>query len=170
MLIATRLILLVFFSVILVTQYQNCSNYSDNTLFGNTLSSSDDLGNDPGVAALRVNNQSDSVAASNEDQMSFGGTCYTAGKSNNVIQYTLTDQALNPVNISGNSTPQYTLMDSRCENGRFYILVHLNNPNVNGPNPANTQYDLHVKLTAWNDQTDAQKAEDLFHLTIMPSL
>lgn len=152
---STRYAYLSFFAVLLVTQFQNCSNSAQNTMFtGSSTTAATDV-SDPGKAVIQVSSLvSPLMAESSDNQISISGTCNTAGKLYNYIRYSVVDavsRRLVNLNIDTTSSARlYYLQDAICENGRFYIVVPRVADSAEGPSPTVNSYLLNLEFYVSN--------------------
>lgn len=155
---SARLILSLFFCLLLLTQYQNCSSSSENTLFqsGNLENSSTvtSMGaSDPGKPSISVSALVSPLRAlPGENQISIAGRCNTAGRKYNYIEYSVVDSVSKRLlDLSASGTSVITsLRDAICENGRFYIVLPITG-GAGGPDPAQSSYLLNVNFYFSND-------------------
>lgn len=144
---------LVFFAALLISQFQNCSNSAQNTMFTATSTSTSDT-SDPGKATLQVSSLVSLMAESSDNQISVSGTCNTAGKLYNYIRYSVVDavsRRLVNLNIDSTSSARlYYLQDAICENGRFYLVIPIVADSAEGPSPSSNSYLLNLEFYVSN--------------------
>lgn len=138
-----KVTLLLFFASVLILQFQNCSSYSESTLFQNDLNSTSSVPTD-GNAWLKVDINS-IIVRPEDDHFQIGGTCYTGNSLDNYITYTLKENGTNRLLSVDFSRTDTIRSDVRCENGKYYAVVYLNHP-TNGRNPLAQSYTLQLQL------------------------
>jgi hypothetical protein len=124
---------LTFFSFLLITQFQNCSSSSDNTLFQSSNLPSVTSGiSDPTKPSIQLSTLVSPLNAEPSDnQISVSGSCNPAGRIYNYIQYSVVEAvSKRQLNLSVGPSPVYSLRDAICENGKFYIIEVNDNPNI----------------------------------------
>jgi len=152
---SARYAFLSFFAVLLVTQFQNCSNSSQNTMFDGTNSSTTAGVSDPGKPVIQISSLvSPLTADATDNQISVAGTCNTAGRIYNYIRYSVLDAVTRrSVNLNidpTNSARLYSLQDAICENGRFYLVIPIVDGSADGPSPAVNSYLLNLEFYVSN--------------------
>jgi hypothetical protein len=164
MVFGARLIVALFVSFILITQYQNCSSYSDSTMFENNNLSSSSV--DPSKVNFSVKNiQSDLYVAGYDDHIQIGGSCNPGTYADNYFEYRLRPQNAGDVVINRNGTTQadrLRLADARCENGKFFLVLPVFCPKDGGPNiSATTSAFVNIVLHVFNQRdTSGQIVDD----------
>lgn len=144
---------------IMITQYVNCSSYSDSVYEGSS-SNSVSADSTP-YQSLRVIN-TDVTMACYEDHIQVGGPCNTADAKDNYVQYWLTRDRQAVVWGSA-SSPVDHLTLGKCENGRFYVIV----PKPYDPAGLGTsgkgiiEYQLNMQIWAPADGSTGYKAGEL---------
>jgi hypothetical protein len=140
---SSRLLLMMFFISVLALQYQNCSSYSENTLFKNDLNSTVD-GVTSGKAWLSLDLNTIIVKAQ-EDHFQIGGTCYPGDSIDNNISYSLVESATGRQLSLSPSNGETIRNDARCENGKFYLVVYVAHP-TNGRRAGVLNYALQAEM------------------------
>ena len=109
---------------LLVTQYTNCSSYSDNNLFGASSTATTQTSNTLSLSSPRTGAV---TVLATEDKIVLGGDCYASTYPKNYIEYKL-------VNVSTQvpqSLPDFSCggvactlaKGSRCEQDHYSIVV-----------------------------------------------
>lgn len=151
--LSVRILILCLCAFGLMTQYQNCSSSSQNTLFeSSNLPTTTTAVSDPGKPSIQVSSLvSPLVADAIDNQISVAGTCNVAGRKFNYIQYSVVEPiSKRSLNLSVGTSPIYALRDAICENGKFYIVLPLANTNQGGPSIGSLSYLLNAELYVSN--------------------
>lgn len=139
-----RYLLLSLFGFFLMTNYMNCSNYSDSLNDGTDLSSSEQ--NITTYQGIRVLNGTTEMKCY-DDHIDVGGSCNTADATDNYIQYSI-KRNRNPVywGTGASATDHLTL--AKCQNGRFFAIIPKpNDPSAIGVTTKGTvEYQLHFQM------------------------
>jgi hypothetical protein len=174
MVFGARVLLLLFGFVVLLTQYQNCTSSSQNTMFSSNLSSTAATA-DPSKVSFSIKNvQSDLFLSGYDDHVQLGGSCNTGGRNLNFFEYSLTPtdgQGTSNLNQNGAKS----LKDSRCEDGRFYLVVPVlcpkqGGPNIAGPAQAVVKATLYAfdSLDANGNMINMQKIDQSIFIDLSP--
>ena len=141
----------VFFGFIVLTQYVNCSNSSqDSTYEGSVLGL-------PSIDATQYQSvmvlNTDTYMNCSEDNVQVGGTCNTANAADNFIRYSI---SVNRQTVYwGTGASQTDHLDlAKCENGHFFAVIPKPNDPVNLAVTATdfVEYQLQFQLYTSNDK------------------
>jgi len=125
------------FSLLMVLQYQNCSNYADQSLFE---MASTNLASSSGPSEIRLDSPSGVIDVGQyEYAVSMGGDCNTGLTKKHYIEIRLQDQANQAVPVrvapqdntcpeSGANLPAHCFVAQhfKCEHGKYYVHVPVN--------------------------------------------
>lgn len=144
-----RVSLFAFFSAILITQYQNCSSYSEDTLFEASKIQEGTVGEDPSKMYMDMKSSTqDRHVLVGENQLQLGGVCNPGGMSDNYIEYSLFTPDNQTMNLALPGQAGVSVRrDARCENGRFHIVLFLN---CAGTSASAQDFRLKMTLKAFN--------------------
>jgi hypothetical protein len=155
--LSVRIVLFGFFSLVMITQFQNCSSTSENTLFqSSNVDTASPASSDPAKPFIQVSTLvSPLKAESYENQISISGSCNPGGRKYNYIQYSVIESVSRRIlNLSTDSNVvKRELRDARCENGKFYMVVPLVTSDQEGPDPAISSYLLSVEFYVSDSET-----------------
>ena len=139
---------------IVLTQYVNCSSYSDSTLYAGSIGTVEEIISYEGIRVLN----GDTYMNCDEDHVQLGGNCNTADAKFNCLEMRmLRDQ----VPVQGGTGAAIT--DNlgcgvgyriTCENGRFYAVVPKPNDTILNSGMANVEYS--VKFQVFTSEDGAQ--------------
>jgi hypothetical protein len=161
---AARFVLVGFFMLVTITQFNNCGGYStpNSTMDGSSsvscttvtcvVPSSNNLNVTP-----HLYNGEEGVPA-NVSEFNLGGDCNEGGYVNNIIRWELFDNTNRSVRNSSMQIAAGVTADSRCVNGRFLIYVPLTPLTVNNADPVD-RTGLYINTTT--------RAAYSLHITIM---
>lgn len=123
-----RVFIFLFTSAILLLTFQNCSSYSEDTLFDGSKLDEASVGQDPSKMYLDMKSSTtDRHVLVGENQIQVGGVCNPGGMSDNYIEYSFFTHENQPINLGGpNEGAVAVRSDARCENGRFHIVLLVN--------------------------------------------
>jgi hypothetical protein len=114
--------------------YQNCAQYSDNSLFDAASSAAIPTS----TPRLDFPTQNIEVAVT-DDQISFGSTCQWGASSKHYLEFKLYTNGGRPVKVQSSSTCTsstdsecYRNIAFRCEHGRYYVVLPVTCDSYNG--------------------------------------
>lgn len=142
--------------LVLLTQYTNCSKYSEGLNYDDGLTDIGGGGTVTSYEGVRVAN-GDTYMNCDEDHVQLGGTCNTADAVDNCIEYRILRDRTAVYWGSGSTTvdalgcnPNHIRV--KCENGRFFAVVP--KPNDTGLSAAGTdflEYQVHFQIYTSTD-------------------
>jgi hypothetical protein len=141
---------------LILTQYVNCSSYSDTTLSeGVSTGIGGEVTSYEGVKVLN----GDTYMNCNEDHVQLGGSCNTADAVDNYIEYRITrDRQTVYWGTGASQTDHLTL--ARCENGRFFAIVPKPNDSVLADGGTDyVEYQMHFQIYTTKDKLQYKAGE-----------
>lgn len=155
---------------IMLTQYVNCSSYSDSTFYeGSNQIASSSVTSYEGVRVLNA----DTFMNCDEDHVQLGGACNTGDAFDNYIEVRMSRDRV-PVSFGDASNPVSRLELAKCENGRFYAVVPKpNDPTVLGGSlTAYVEYQVQMQIYTKKKGDTFWKAGEkapIFNIMIQPA-
>lgn len=110
---------------LLSSQLVGCSEGTSSNLFGpksNSSLSSQSILDTSSTGFLQAKNRPPRMECT-QDNIQIGGICDDSGGQDNYVEYSLTNQAGQPVPWTSGSQTVSVLQEGRCENGRYFLIV-----------------------------------------------